>query len=246
MSLPLIRHCGSITLCFLLPSLVIAFLTYIVVGCSAFFWLLSLMLSSLVWAAIPPLHASARGWAIVPVGVIVQELARALFLRLYFRAERSFSVVSINAIVFPLVDLWSGVAAGAGYGAVQTFVYYAPILAHALGPGVLYSGHCSALSAFASGAWTAFLFNVLHILLMILAFDAYRQPRARPLRVAAVVLLHFAAASFTILNNIDEGCVMALPLIAGVVVVAAVWTVLVTHRPDYRSSKDRRGAYRPL
>jgi hypothetical protein len=41
----------------------------------------------LIWQAIPPLQDSTHGWAIVPVGVILQEIARAVFIRLYLSAS---------------------------------------------------------------------------------------------------------------------------------------------------------------
>jgi hypothetical protein len=110
------------------------------------------------------------------------------------RCERSFSVVSINAIVFPLVDLWSSIAAGVGFGASQSFMFYAPVVARALGPGALFSPHCSAFSTTILAAWNALLFNAMHVLLMIIAFDAYRS--MSPPRISAVVVLHAAAASF--------------------------------------------------
>lgn len=110
------------------------------------------------------------------------------------RCERSFSVVSINAIVFPLVDLWSSIAAGVGFGASQSFMFYAPVVARALGPGALFSPHCSAFSTTILAAWNALLFNAMHVLLMIIAFDAYRT--MSPPRISALIVLHAAAASF--------------------------------------------------
>jgi hypothetical protein len=110
------------------------------------------------------------------------------------RAERSFAVVSINAIVFPLIDVYSAIAAGLGFGAMQSFFYYAVILAHTLGPGALYSGKCTAFSSAFAAAWNALLFNSLHILLMIIAFDAYRQMFIP--KIVIMILLHAAATSF--------------------------------------------------
>lgn len=110
------------------------------------------------------------------------------------RSERSFSVVSINAIVFPLIDLYSSIAAGVGFGAMHSFMYYAVIIAHSLGPGALFNAHCPQFSTFFSAAWTALFFNILHICWMILAFDAYRTQF--PLKVGVVAVLHAAAAGF--------------------------------------------------
>lgn len=207
-------------------------------GCSSFFWLMAMTITSLIWSAIPQLHEKGSGAGIIPVGVVLVEVARMLFVRLYYRCERSFSVVSINAIVFPLVDFWSAMAAGVGFGATQTLIYYAPMVAHSMGPGTLFSSQCSALSSFTSAAANAALFNALHIPLMILAFDAYR--RVNLWHISAVWVLHGAAAGLTILNQIEEGCKMSLPLIAAVVLIASLWCTLVTHAEDYRSNKVRR------
>ena len=202
---------------------------------SAFFWLLALVVSSLFWAAIPPLKNSSHGWAIIPVGVITQEIARAIFVRLYLsgiqqwadavhacwttlseplsgnqsltvfsmcaacflnicsRSERSFSVVSINAIVFPLIDLYSAIAAGVGFGAIHTFMYYATIIAHSVGDGTLYSAHCPQISTFFSAAWMALFFNIMHIGWMVIAFDAYR--RLNFFKVGLIFLLHAGATA---------------------------------------------------
>jgi len=210
----------------------------IVMLASAFVWLMAMTVTSLLWSAIPPLHDSKAGWAIVPIGVVLQEIARGLFIRFYFRCERSFSVVSINAIVFPLVDFWSGLAAGVGYGATQSLVYYGPMMAHAMGPGTLYMPHCSAMSALVSAAANAALFNALHVPLMVLGFDAYRL--MSPLRIGVVAVLHAAAACLTILNNADDGCIISLPLIGLVVLITWLYAVFITHRAEYRSSKARR------
>jgi hypothetical protein len=103
-------------------------------------------------------------------------------------------VVSINAIVFPLIDLYSAIAAGVGFGAMHSFMYYAPIIAHALGEGALFNPHCPQFSTFFSAAWTSLFFNIMHICWMILAFDAYRT--LHPLKVGIVVALHAAAGGF--------------------------------------------------
>lgn len=63
---------------------------------SAFFWLMSLTASSLIWSAIPPLQDSAHDWAIVPVSVLLQEVARALFIILYLYEHSSTSRQQAN------------------------------------------------------------------------------------------------------------------------------------------------------
>lgn len=57
---------------------------------------------------------------------------------------------------------------------------------------------------------------------------------------AAISACHCVSCVQTILNRVDDGCVISLPLIAAIVVITALWTVLITHRPEYRSNKGRR------
>ena len=81
------------------------------------------------------------------------------------RSERSFSVVSTNAIAFPMTDLYSSTgalclcsdfahlcvvraAAGLGFGLVHCVLMYGSILGSALGPGTVFSPHCSQFSTF--------------------------------------------------------------------------------------------------
>jgi len=210
----------------------------IVMLAASFFWLMAMTLTSLIWSAIPQLHQSGAGGGIVPVGVVFVELARMLFVRLYYRCERSFSVVSINAIVFPLVDFWSALAAGVGFGATHTLIYYAPMIGFSMEAGTLFTSQCSVMSSFTAAAANACLFNALHLPLMILAFDAYR--RVNLLHISAVWLLHAAAAGLTLLNQLHDGCRLAVPLVGAVVLIAYAWCAVITHKDDYRSNKVRR------
>ena len=118
------------------------------------------------------------------------------------RCERSFSVVSINAIVFPLIDLYSSIAAGLGFGAMYAFMYYAIIISHAVGDGALFNPHCNQFSAFFSAAWMALFFCICHICWMVIAFDAYRVVSLP--KIATVIALHAAAGSFV--SNTQRPC----------------------------------------
>jgi len=242
MGAPLLAGC--VLLAYSLPAAVFFLLIarraqlVIVMLAAAFFWMMSFTFSSLIWSAIPPLQQSSYGWALVPVSVLVLEAVRVVFVRLYFRSERSFSVVSINAIVFPLVDLYSAIAAGVGFGACHSIMLYGTIIAHAHGPGELLNDRCPSYNAFVAAACSALLYNVLHITLMILAFDAYRT--MHPLKISALILLHAAAGAFSILSNVSNGCILSLPLLAATVAVSIGVALFITHSPYYRSSKARR------
>lgn len=201
---------------------------------SSFFWLLSLVCASLVWFVIPVLNEN--NWLMVPFGVLCQEIARYCFFVCYAKAEGSFAVVGTNAISFPLTDLYSALAAGLGYGGLHTILIYGTIVFNSLGPGTFFADTCPDFSVFVLSAWLAFCFGILHMELMILAFDAYRR-KSWP-RIVFFIILHLATACMTIVNLDQSGCLIALPLIFGLVLVGAVMTIFVISRPNYRSKRQ--------
>lgn len=199
---------------------------------SAFFWLCSLLFSSLLWLLLRPLGGEV---AMVPIAVLIQEALRYMFFKFYARAERSFAVVSTNAIAFPMTDLYSSIAAGVGFALVQCVLVYGSILGSALGPGALFSDYCPQMSTFVLSAWMSFCFGIMHIFWMILAFDAYRESSRAKLIV--VIGSHLAAALMTMVNGISDGCVIVLPTLFALTVVLGIWTGYVIHQPTYRSKR---------
>jgi len=198
---------------------------------AAFFWLLALMIASLFWYIIPPLQSTYGFY--VPVGVMIQEIVRLVFFRFYEKGERSFSGMSTNAVTFPLDDLSSATAAGLGFGFMQTLMFYGSIIGSAWGSGTLFSPWCSAMSVFVLSAWMAFCFLLLHVFLMIIAFDAYR--RNSPHRALGVLCIHMLAALTTLFNRMDNGCEVSLPLEFVITIATGALMAFVIHRPGYRS-----------
>lgn len=90
-------------------------------------------------------------------------------------------------------------ASGVGFGATHTFFYYAPILAYSDGRGSLFSPHCTHYSTFTLSAWSAFLYNILHVALFVIAFDALRTGNMRNLW--AMGSLHLVAATMVSLTS---------------------------------------------
>lgn len=113
---------------------------------ASFFWLLSLTATSIVWFVIPPLKDVP--WFYVTLGVLVEEALRLVFFRLYARSESSFSVISTNAVVFPLTDITSSFSAGLGYGLTQAVLVYGSVVASSSGGGTYFTKECSEMSIF--------------------------------------------------------------------------------------------------
>eukprot|EP01006_Ploeotia_vitrea_P063121 TRINITY_DN84977_c0_g1_i1.p1 TRINITY_DN84977_c0_g1~~TRINITY_DN84977_c0_g1_i1.p1 ORF type:complete len:241 (-),score=101.02 TRINITY_DN84977_c0_g1_i1:11-733(-) len=208
----------------------------VVMIAAAFFMLLAVLGASVAWAGLR--HVVSADWVYVLLAVLVQEAVRVWFFRLYRVAEMSFSVVSTNAVVFPLTDLMSAVAAGLGFGIVQTMMIYGSVLSSAMGPGALFSPKCDHWSSVFQGALQSNMFVFIHIALMIIAFDAMR--RASIEKMAAFVLLHLLASSITVMNKSENGCVASLVLLFVAMLGTLGYAWWVMHRPDYRSKLHLR------
>lgn len=202
---------------------------------SAFFWLLSLAAAAILWYILP---WEESYWFVMTLSVCLQELARWICFHFYAKAERSFSVVSTNAIAFPLKDSTSSIAAGLGFGLTFTGLLYGSFLANATGPGTLFSEHCPHMSAFVLSAWIALAFNVLHVALMVLAFHSYRQ-KSRPM-VFLVFVLHLIASLMTLVNRNDGGCRYSIPLVWIIALGAVLLAWIVMRQPTHRSSRSTR------
>jgi len=206
----------------------------VIVSISAsFFWLISTMVSSTIWYFVVPLQNVP--WFIVPLGVFSQEAGRYIFFTFYAKAEASFSVISTNAIAFPMSDFYSATAAGLGFGVISSLLLDGSILAFSTGPGTIFSDTCPHFSTFVISAWNAFFMNIFHIFLMVIAFDGYR--RRSPVIIAGVVLTHLAAGLLTLFYLRMDGCYYVLPSIAVIVCLTCAGMCWIVTRPTYRSKR---------
>jgi len=142
--------------------------------------------------------------------------------------------VGTNAVAYPMVDFYSSLAAGLGFGATYTIMLYGTILSYSSGPGALWSDTCSR-STFVVSAWTALVFCALHVVLMIIAYDAYR--RSSVPRVLLVAGIHLIASLLTLLNERQDGCQWALPLDCVILFLSVCILLFIIRKPDYRSKR---------
>lgn len=208
------------------PQLVLIFIS------SAFLWISSVIILSVIWFAIPPLRNGGFPALVLSFAVLAQEAARYTLILSYARIEKTFSATSTNVVVYPLSDLTASLSAGVGFGVMQTFVVYGSILVGAYGPGILVNDHCPETSIFVISSWIALFMNILHICLMIIALDAYR--RKSKLMAAFVVVLHALATLLTLLNKTSGGCISSIISIACVSLFSLLATWKVIHKADYR------------
>ena len=212
---------------------------------SAFVWLLSFLLTSFLWSLLP--HDSDDSlrnetWPLVLMGSFFQEVARLLLLLSYTVYARSFSVVGLHALLFPLTDLYAAIALGLGFAFAHVLIVYGSVLSYAGEWGALYlpssATTCPGLSVFPVTAWTACLFGVFHIALMVVQLDSVRRGDRR--KWSTPITLHLIAAVAVILGpSVHWGCYIALALLAGVTSMALALAWATIQRRDYASRKRR-------
>lgn len=165
---------------------------------AAFFWLLSLLLSSIVWFAVVPLRRQlAFG---VVCSVAFQEGFRFLFYRLLRKAEQGLKKVTEvgadGAVVSSSRTTLSYVS-GLGFGMMSGVFSLLNVLADAIGPGTVGLNGASSYF-FLTSALTTSAFVLLHTFWGVVSFHALDHGRW-PL-VAFVIAAHLTASCLTLLN----------------------------------------------
>ncbi|CAO3690377.1 unnamed protein product [Umbelopsis vinacea] len=180
--------------------------------CSAFFWLIAILLSSVIWFAAKPiqnLHA-----ATILYSVIIQEVFRWGLFKLLNRAEKGLMIVSKNPKSLFNRSAFAFVS-GFGFGLTSALITYISTLVQSIGPGVLMCPSCPQASLFFISAITTSLVSLQHIAWMMIAFEAYLNISSKigVLQGIWVLISHFGVSYATLLNSqvsVPLGCVYSI------------------------------------
>jgi len=175
----------------------------ILVTTSAFAYLLSLLMASLLWM---PFSYSSSPILLVLSAVVTQQAARCAFVASYHVVEGAISA-SIklherqhrelqqqhpasstngqeeqnerNLMRLELNDWSCGIAGGIGFGAMHALMLYGTLLASESSTlGTLYQPSCPRIPSLVNSALNAMMFSLLDILLMLFAFYGMRRRRS--------------------------------------------------------------------
>ncbi|XP_078388623.1 gamma-secretase subunit Aph-1b-like [Cetorhinus maximus] len=182
----------------------------------AFFWLVSLLLSSVVWVV--AVQLSDKNNAIMQKGllifgvifsVLLQELIRFGYYKLLKKANEGLLAITREEIM-PISVQQLAYVSGLGFGIMSGAFSVVNILADSLGPGTVGihgdSSHYFLLSAFMTLA-----IILLHVFWGIVSFDACEKSKWWAL--AAVVLSHLVVSSVTFVNPQYEGSLIPVYII---------------------------------
>lgn len=180
-------------------------LRVIVLISSAFFWLLSLLISSILWYAVVPLRKQLAFGLVF--SVIFQELFRFLFYKLLRKADDGLQKVSQQGQdqhVMPR-DISNkhimAYVSGLGFGIISGAFSLVNVLADMAGPGTI-GIHGDSKYFFLASAFLTLCFILLHTFWGIIVFNAC--DRKRYAQIALVVGSHMLVSCLSLLNQRSE------------------------------------------
>jgi len=168
---------------------------------AAFFWLLSLLVSSFVWFFIS-FFASSYLIIGVFISILIQELFRYFLYKLISNAERGLqkvseigrqgTAISTNRVVLAYV-------CGLGYGVMSGAFALFNILADSIGPGTL-GLYGDSSYFFISSSFTTLGFILLHVCWGVIFFKGCDQKNYK--LIFYVIITHLVASKITLLNQV--------------------------------------------
>jgi len=179
----------------------------------AFMWLVSALVTSIIWSAVTPLKEE-NAWIII-VGVAMQEVFRFAYWKLLKRAEEGLATLG---------DDGSGSAtrpkqamiAGLGFSLMSSVMQMNIVLNDAAGPGTLPARGCPGTSIFVISALVTMCFGILNIAWSIILHYGLEQTSQKGgssmscWQLWFVVVMHYIASFLTYAGDGANGCVITL------------------------------------
>jgi len=200
---------------------------------SSLFWIVSIILSSIIWYEALPFRTSFA--FVIPFSVLVQEAMRWAFYQLFCLTKttlsKSVSAHSSGVTVEKALDPFgSSIAIGLGFGLTHAVVMYGSILVESTGPGTLLAPGCKDISIFVLSAFFSSAFIMMHVLLSLISFDVFRKGNTRrscAIGSSIIVGAHLAMSFLTLLNQEGGSCLSSMLLVSCVLIILGIHAVTV-------------------
>lgn len=176
----------------------------IILIASSFFWLLSLLLSALLWFVVPIQHLSFG----LVFSVLFQELFRFIVYKLLRSAEGGLKKITDNETQLIENKHILAYVAGLGFGIMSGMFALINVLADSVGPGTMGLMQGSE-KFFMTSAATTLCFILLHTFWGIIFFSAIDNRNY--LNLSWVVISHLAVSGLTFLNQQELYVACLLP-----------------------------------
>ncbi|KAG0720592.1 Gamma-secretase subunit Aph-1 [Chionoecetes opilio] len=201
---------------------------------SAFFWLLALLFSSILYIAVVQLQDKLAFGLVF--SVLFQELFRFLWFLLIQKAEGGLKKVSDGNVQIVENKNILAYVSGLGFGIISGAFSLVNVLADMTGPGTIGLKN-DPHNFFVASAVTSLAFILLHVFWGILFFNALH--RRNYLQLAYVVLCHLLASCITLLNprySITLPTVWILTVLSGVLAFIVAGGSLRTIKAAFRGT----------
>lgn len=212
------------------PSIAIFFITIIsyplrtlLVVIGAFFWLVALLLSSLVWIAVVPLREQLV-FSLV-FSVIFQELLRFALFKLLDKAKSGLDEALTPSEKASIAGYRLPFVSGFGFGLVAGTFSIVNVLSNSLGPGNVGIEGGSSLFFLVS----SFLSNaviLLHMFWNIILAKAYKLKKWNIIGI--VVFLHMLVSCISLLNQFQHLTYVSVIVFYVTLIGCAGWAFVVT------------------
>ncbi|EFJ11723.1 hypothetical protein SELMODRAFT_235206 [Selaginella moellendorffii] len=182
---------------------------------STLVWLASLVALAIVWRGFLPLGSSS--WICLPLlasSVALQEFLRVHFWRTFKKVESSLNGVAVRISKPPLrpsEKIEIAIALGFGHGLAHSIMFCLSLLTPAFGPGTFYLRSCPQMPFFLVISVISLGFLLIHTFSMVIFFKGYEDHNSG-LRFF-VPAMHAVASSLTLVNLVQNGCVIGTPLV---------------------------------
>lgn len=197
----------------------------IIMMASAFFWLLALLFSSVLWAAVYPLKEMLAFGLFF--AVVFQELFRLAIYAILRKAEEGLQKVAVGQDKISIASNKQvlGYVAGLGFGVASGAFSLVNVLADSIGPGTvgIKGDHAD---FFVTSALLTLAFVLLHVFWSVVFFNSCdRKGVFGWLGILAVVASHATVSGLTLLNQGNEPNYYASIGVAFVnVLIFCVWS----------------------
>uniref|UniRef100_UPI00358FD808 gamma-secretase subunit Aph-1b-like isoform X2 n=1 Tax=Myxine glutinosa TaxID=7769 RepID=UPI00358FD808 len=198
-------------------------LRIIILVAGSFFWLLSLLLSSLVWFIAEKVNESLGQnfqhqllvFGVV-ISVLLQEIFRFAFFRILQKAEHGLTVFS-NDGQPPITVRQMAYVAGLGFGVVSAAFSMLNLLAQASGPGAV-GIHGDSQYFFITSAFMSLALVFLHTCWGVVFFGACEHRRW--FSIFIVVVSHLLISVLSLVGPLHKVC---LPVAYASLLLLVVW-----------------------
>lgn len=179
----------------------------IILIAAAFFWLLSLLISSLLWFAVVPLRKDLVFGLIF--SVIFQEIFRYIIYKILRKAESGLKKITDDSTTLIENKHILAYVSGLGFGIMSGAFSLVNVAADAVGPGTMGLKTGNEMFFLISAA-ISLCFILLHTFCGVIFFKACDEKNK--LQIGLVVAVHMTSSLLTLLNRYKNYSACLVPL----------------------------------